>query len=62
MTRHLTEEHKRKISEARRGVPMSEETKQKISSSLTGRSHSDDTKRRISTSRNTTGFYRVHLV
>lgn len=62
MTRHLTEEHKRKISEARRGVPMSEETKQKISSSLTGRSHSDDTKRRISTSRNTTGFYRVHLI
>lgn len=62
MTRHLTKEHKRKISEAKKGVPMSEETKQKISSSLTGRSHSDDTKRNISASRNTTGFYRVHLI
>lgn len=46
----MSDETKRKISEAHKGVPRSEETKQKISQSLKGRSnfvgksHSDETK------------------
>ena len=50
----FSEEHKRKLSEARKGkpgTPRSEETKRKISEKLKGRIFSDETKRRMSESR-----------
>ena len=61
--RKMTEEHKRKISNAlkgrhispstefKNGHKSSEESKQKIISSLTGRKHSESTKRKMSISR-----------
>ncbi len=48
MREHLTEEHKRKISEAHRGMKLSPETRAKISKAMTGLKRSDETKRKIS--------------
>ena len=46
--KHLSEEHKKKLSEAHKGLKASEETKKKISESLKGRQHSEETKKKIS--------------
>lgn len=49
--RKLSEEHKRKIGEAHKGIkrgPMSEEQKKKISLTLTGFSHSKEMKKKMS--------------
>lgn len=44
----LSEETKRKMSEAKRGKPRSEETKRKISDTQKGKQFSDETKRKLS--------------
>ena len=44
----FTEEHKRKISEAKLGIKRSEETIRKMSKSNIGKKHSEETKRKIS--------------
>ena len=45
--RILTEEHKRKISEAKKGKPRSEEARRKISEGKKGKPRSEETKRKI---------------
>ena len=44
----LSEEHKKKVSEARKGIPLSEKHRKKISEALKGRMHSEETKRKLS--------------
>ena len=46
--KHHTEESKKKMSKARKGVPKSEETKIKIGKALEGRKFSDETRRKMS--------------
>ena len=46
--KHLTEEHKRKISEAHKGKHHTKETKQKLSEINKGKSHTEERKRKIS--------------
>lgn len=46
--RHLTEEHKQKISEANKGKKRSEETRKKIGEASKGRCHSEEWKKRMS--------------
>lgn len=48
---HLSEEHKRKIGNAQRGIPHSEETRRKTSESMKGRRLSEETKIKISNAR-----------
>lgn len=46
--KHFSEDHKKKISEAHKGICHSDEAKQKISDAGKGRYHSDETKQKIS--------------
>ena len=46
----MTEEQKRKISEANKGIPKSEEQKRKMSESHKGKKQSEETKRKMSES------------
>lgn len=45
--RHLTDEHKRKMSEALKGIEFTEERKENISKSLKGHNVSEETKQKI---------------
>lgn len=45
--KHLSEETKEKLSEAKKGKIRSEETKQKISDAMKGKHHSEDTKQKM---------------
>lgn len=47
MEKHLSEEHKRKISEAKKGKHRSQETRRKISEANKGKHLSEETKRKI---------------
>lgn len=47
MSKPFSEEHKRKISEAKKGIPRSEETKRKLSIAHTGKHLSEEHKRKI---------------
>ena len=44
---HLTEEHRRKMSDARRGIRLSKETKSRMSEAHKGNKHSEATKKKI---------------
>lgn len=44
----LSEEHRKKLSEVRRGRPVSDETRYKISKALTGRNLTEEAKRKLS--------------
>ena len=46
-----TEEARRRMSEGRRGIPVSDETRRRISEAQKGRRHSDESKRRMSENR-----------
>lgn len=46
--RHLTPEHREKISKNRRGIPVSLETRRKISEKNKGRRHTEEEKRKVS--------------
>lgn len=48
--RKLSEEHRKRVSEALKGHEHSEETKKKISEALKGKRHTEETKRKISES------------
>lgn len=56
----LSEETKKKISNAHEGFVHSEETKKKISESRNGMLNSLESKLKMSKNRNKTGFFRVH--
>ena len=45
--KHLSEETKEKLGEAKKDKPRSEETKQKISDAMKGKHHSEDTKQKM---------------
>lgn len=49
--KHLSEEHKRKLSEVLKGKHHSEETKRKLSELRNGKHHSDETKKKMSEAR-----------
>ena len=46
--KHLSEETKKKLSEARKGKPKSEEHKKKLSEAHKGKHHSEESKKKIS--------------
>ena len=58
--KHLSKEHRKKISDAHIGFIHSEETKRKMSESCKGKTHSLDSKLKMSKNKNKTGFFRVH--
>ncbi len=62
----FSEEHKRKMSEAKKGIKLTEEHKRKTGLASKGRKHSEETKKKISESRmgkmtgKNNGMYGVH--
>ena len=66
LNKHLSEETRKKLSEAQKGKHHSEETRKKISEAQKGeknpnwgKHHSEETRKKLSEAKNTTGFYRV---
>ena len=57
-----TDEVKRKLSEARKGMKLSEETKRKMSKSKKGMKRSEETKRKISEARKGMKFSEEHKI